>query len=439
MKKIQLTMLILSFLSLTAMLFAGGFALTGVGSRATAMGGAFRGLADDASAMYWNPGGLGFVDGMTLDVGGTFIMPSGTWNSKGTDFIGSPSGIPGYTAKEYEAEKSLRSFPNAFFTMAKNPKLKYGLGIFVPYGLGTTWDLYNEAAVAINNPAFPKEETKSSIAIVDIHPSVAYQIMPNLSAGLGLSAMYGSIEIGKLGFNATSATDPAPNYTKPKTSDMSGTGMGFGANFGLLYKPMEYLSLGLSGKIPSMVDMSGDVETFNSAYPAGSQTGKYDIETTLNLPGEIGLGVSYKVKPNWTVNLDYAYTMWNVLDEVVVDTKTPMGTIKDKLLFNWEDTNRISLGTEYIKCGNALRAGFFMDESPIPDETQTPTLSDINTKYSMNLGWGRSFGKFSVDANVQYIMFPEREINRDDQTTTNMAGVYNTTSMSGNIGIGYRF
>ena len=37
---------------------AGGFALSGVGSKAIGMGGAFRGLADDWSAAYWNPAGL---------------------------------------------------------------------------------------------------------------------------------------------------------------------------------------------------------------------------------------------------------------------------------------------------------------------------------------------------------------------------------------------
>ncbi len=446
MKKIQFTMFILIFLSIGSMLFAGGFSLTGVGSRATAMGGAFRGLADDASAMYWNPAGLGFVDGMTVDVGGTFIMPSGTWNSAGTQY----TAIPGFSSKEYEAEKSLRSFPSAFITMAKNPKLKYGLGVFVPYGLGTTWDVYKlPTSTSTTGPltyaaGFPENELKSSIAVVDIHPTVAYQIMPNLSAGLGLSVMYTTIELGKISFNPLLG---ATAYLQPISSDMSGDGIGYGANMGLVYKPTECLSLGLSGKLPTTVALEGEAEIYlwkpqpivASAVKVG---GKSDITTDLTLPSDIGLGVSYKVKPNWVVNLDYTYTMWSAVEEVKVKMKTPanvLGTTESVVAFDWEDTNRISLGTEYLMCGNALRAGFFMDESPIPEETQTPTLSDINTKYSMNLGWGRSFGKFTVDANVQYIMFPEREIKATDQTATNMAGVYNTTSMSGNIGIGYRF
>ena len=39
----------------------GAFARSGVGARALAFGGAFVGLADDATAVYWNPAGLGFM------------------------------------------------------------------------------------------------------------------------------------------------------------------------------------------------------------------------------------------------------------------------------------------------------------------------------------------------------------------------------------------
>ena len=41
--------------------YAGEFLKLGVGARALGMGGAFVGLADDASAAYWNPAGLAFL------------------------------------------------------------------------------------------------------------------------------------------------------------------------------------------------------------------------------------------------------------------------------------------------------------------------------------------------------------------------------------------
>ncbi len=339
--------------------------------------------------------------------------------------------------------------------MAKHPKLKYGLGVYVPYGLGTTWDVYKLPAAhplhgALTYAAgFPEQELLSSIAVFDIHPSVAYQFTPQLSAGVGLSVLYSTLDLAKISLTKTDAADTLNNYVfQPFSSDMTGDGIGVGANFGLLFRPTPCLSMGLSGKIPSTISMDGEAEVYRwLPTPMVSAAmmklgGKSDIEAELNLPGEIGMGLSYKVMPNWAVNLDYAYTMWSALEQVVIEMKTPipqLGTTSSTLNFNWKDTSRFSLGTEYTMGCNSIRAGAYYDQSPIPEKTQTPTLSDVGNKISANLGYGRIMGKFSIDANFQYVMFTEREIKANEQTADNMAGVYNANSISGNIGLGYRF
>jgi long-chain fatty acid transport protein len=433
-KMVMLTALLLGLCIGT--LFAGGFALSGVGSRATAMGGAFRGLADDPSAMFWNPAGMAFMDETSISLGGTFIMPSAEWENNGPYF----TAVPGYENKIYEAESSLRSFPNFFATFAKGSKMKYGIGLFVPYGLGTTWDAYQQPAMFAGFTDFPKEEMLSSIAILDLHPTIAYQIMPKLSFGAGLSIYYGMIDLAKVQFSS-----PDTGFL-PTTSDMSGTGIGYGANAGLMYKPTQSLSIGVAGKILSNIKMEGEIEVATWIPPSTKVGGKSDIETTLKLPGEIGVGVSYMITPKWRMNLDYAYTMWERLDKVVVELDDPITVhpnplvpqlSRSEIVFDWEDTYRVSLGTEFMLGSNAWRLGVYMDETPIPVETQTATLSDIGTKISSNIGWGRSFGKFGLDANFQYVMFEEREV--ETQTATNMAGVYNANSISGNIGLSYKF
>ena len=52
------------FSSTTA--FAGGFETKGLGSRQLSMGGATLGLADDWSALYWNPAGLAYLRGSEI-------------------------------------------------------------------------------------------------------------------------------------------------------------------------------------------------------------------------------------------------------------------------------------------------------------------------------------------------------------------------------------
>lgn len=441
MKKLRSILLPAMMLLVIGHLFAGGFALSGVGSKATALGGAFRAIADDGSAMYWNPAGLAFQDENSVSLGGTFILPSASWEPTAAYATANP----GYEAKEYEAEKKLRAFPNILLTMANNPRLKYGLGVYVPYGLGTTWDAYTlPGAPFVYAGGFPEHDMLSSIQVIDIHPTVAYRLLPNLSLGAGLSLFYGNIHIAQLEINPTSP------YT-PITFDLAGNGVGYGANIGVMYQPLNRLSIGLSGKIPSDIPLKGEAEIllWTPAQPDGTPPaklgGKEDIKATLKLPGEVGLGVAYQLCENFILAADYSYTMWERLDEVDVEMQKPINIMPGQsidqrsLAFDWENTHRISLGGEYDLLANKLRLGFFFDQTPIPEKTQMPTLSDISNKISSNIGWGRDFGSIGLEANVQMVLFSEREIKDADQTATNRPGKFNTNSLSGNLGLNYRF
>jgi len=68
----KLGLIITVIILLTSLLFPGNritnvgttaasFLEVGVGSRAIGMGGAFVGVSDDVSSLYWNPGGLGMI------------------------------------------------------------------------------------------------------------------------------------------------------------------------------------------------------------------------------------------------------------------------------------------------------------------------------------------------------------------------------------------
>lgn len=446
MVKIRTIVFAICLSLLAGQLFAGGFALTGVDSRSTSMAGAFRGLADDPSAMYWNPAGLGFMNENSIAVGGTFILPTVKWDPSGTAVVNNP----GYSAKEYKANTELSMFPSIFATMASSPRLKYGLAFYVPYGLGTTWDAYKLVSPPLTYVAgFPEDEMKSRIAVLDLHPTIAYQILPNLSVGAGLSVMFGMIDIDQIKF-------PTPSPYVPLTSELTGAGVGFGGNLGLLYKATDCLSIGLAGKLPANIDMEGDAnvnvwtpasqDSLGNITPPRQFGGKSDIEATLNIPPELGIGFAYKVSPVWTVSLDYAYTVWEYLETVTVTMKNPITIMpgtpalsESELVLNWENSSRISLGTEYTLGMNKLRAGFFFDQTPIPEATQIPTISDVGNKYSSNLGYGREFGQIGVSVNAQYIMFDKREIDSAGQTANNMAGSYHSQSLSGNIGLSYKF
>lgn len=464
MKKLRMVLLITLLMSLCiGSLFAGGFALSGVGSKAIGLGGAFRGMSDDPTAVYWNPGGLGFMNKNYLSIAGAGILPL-------AEFTNSNPNLPGFTTDPVEAKTILHLFPNLYAIKGGGCNFKYGLGIYIPYGLGATWDMYDlptgtfnlvtptdTVATAITwSDGFPKEEMMSSIGIVDIHPTFAYKFSEMFSLGAGLSIYYSMIEIDKVKPHAIYS------YNLPTTMELEGTGIGFGGNIGMMFKFSDNAQVGLTGKLPAKIKLEGEavVRTWLSNYinyamhmpgvnpnahlyavPAvlGDTT---DIKATLNLPGDIGWGVSFKLNPRWTLNTDFSYAFWNVLNEVKIefDPAAVIGTTtleESELVTKWEDTFRISIGTEYRFPKVALRGGFFYDESPVPSNTLNPTLPDISDKYSGNIGLGFTLGKWLLDLNYEYIMFDERKI--ETQTSENMVGTYNNSVNAFNFGLTYTF
>jgi long-chain fatty acid transport protein len=345
-------------------------------------------------------------------------------------------------------------FPNLYAVKGGESKFKYGLGVYVPYGLGATWDAFNlpdSMMVAPNvfmpltwADGFPEEEMMSSIGIVDVHPTFAYKFNDRFSIGAGLSVYYGMIEITKL--------QPNPDYSYyiPTTLEMEGSGLGYGANIGMMWQVSDYAKIGMSGKIPAKVNMKGDADMriwYNNVIGMGTAIVREfnpDIEAELNLPGDIGWGLSLKATENWTINTDFSYTFWNNLDKVVITfdpaidlAPVPVILEESELVTKWNDTYRVSLGTQYQMNKVALRGGFFYDESPVPDGTLTPTLPDTAEKYSGNFGLGWQLGSWLLDVNYEHIFFAEREIK--DQTAENMAGVYNNAVNAFNFGLTYNF
>ena len=76
-KRMKLISTVLVMLFLQSTVFSNGLSLNSIGARALGMGGAFVGLANDGTALYWNPAGLaGLNSSLNLTV--TDIIPLGT-------------------------------------------------------------------------------------------------------------------------------------------------------------------------------------------------------------------------------------------------------------------------------------------------------------------------------------------------------------------------
>ncbi|MBN2000623.1 outer membrane protein transport protein, partial [candidate division KSB1 bacterium] len=151
-------------------LFAAGVDLTAIGARAQALGGNYRGVSDDWSAMYWNPAGLVFTSGLKAGFGLEFASPSATYTA-GKSQLGGP-----FSATKFG--KAVENEPLNFVLPSlgvyySNEKYAFGIGAWAPFGLGAKWNLLDTDAYNSNYPEF---EWEDNMQVIDIHPTFSYKI-----------------------------------------------------------------------------------------------------------------------------------------------------------------------------------------------------------------------------------------------------------------------
>lgn len=451
---------------------AGGFALSGVGSKAINMGGAFRGLADDWSAAYWNPAGLTQIENSEINAMLVAITPKPEYTPSiyhyGLD-VGYRNG-----SALYNNEKTRFAADFSGFMKLKTIKgITAGLAIYVPYGLGSEWDLYNPVRLGLSNP-FPWYDHSADLAVIDFHPTIAKAFMEDkLSIGLGIAMQRGSVTFRKTYLKPSGI--PVPHENLVIDSEMNGDGWGFGANAGLLYKLSDKLQLGVSGRTGNTIKIEGHADqelfTYNNndlrdillgqartaadtarllfLFSPQNHEASPKAKSDFKTPADIGFGLAYKPSEKLTFTADFAYTMWSTIDSIFIelDGTDPSGAPATDvaIMCNWDNTMRISLGAEYwIAKPLALRLGYYMDPSPVPDETFTPLIPDSGDKNSINLGGALKARGIELSYNFEYIKFADRNFTQSEDVNNdgyfdNYPGVFKSHLYASHVSVTYRF
>jgi len=373
MKKRAFVFLISVFI-IASGLKAGGWNNTLMGARAMAIGGAFVGLADDPTAIFFNPAGVAYQENQfNFSIDGFYIWPTHDYTS--------PAGS---TAQS----KFNTALPQIFFTYRMNEKVTLGFGAFVPYaGGGVDWR---------------KEDLglplKSYLAVISLSPSVAYQLNRTLSVGFNLNFYRGllDVETEMEGFGPLNAEE---------------SGSAISASLGLMYKPTEKLGIGFTVRAPAKMTLSGKTSIFQTVPGFGTLKLNLESETSFNLPWDIEAGFSYRLTESFVFSAGAQYTMWSRLkqvDKTIKDIPT-IGDINEAEVLNFNDILILHAGFEYlIPGGIALRGGIGYDRSASPTDTLSVMNIDVD-KLSLLGGIGYKTGKTQIDFVYIYVRGNERE------------------------------
>ena len=273
------TVLILTALSPTSQLHAQGIALTGVGPVNRSFGGAGTAAPLDAiGALHWNPGSISALPCNEIGFGTELLSAS----------IRLSSNFPGIGAGSTNGDAGWAAIPSiGWVHHLDGTPMTIGLGVYGIAGFKNNMPfdaanpvLSNAGPFAGIGPAFGSAE------ILQIAPTLSYQLTDRLSVGLSPTITTETVILDPLGPPITATTTNA-----------QGNRMHWGGGFqvGAYYRGEYGINAGATFKSKQWIETldfqtAGGRVTFNLDYPA-----------------IVSLGLSYTGIENWTFAIDGRY------------------------------------------------------------------------------------------------------------------------------------
>lgn len=360
--------------------YAGGFALNEMS--AASLGNAYAGgaaAAEDLGTIYYNPAGLTRLPGRQFMIAGSVLRPSATFENRGSvTATGAPlAGGNGGDAGSWAL------VPALFYAMDVAPDLRFGLGVYSPFGLRTEYD---------SRWVGRYQALKSELNSVNINPSLAYRVNDAVSIGGGINAQYvdvelsraidfGSICVGRAGLPTCSAIGFLPQ-AKDGSVTVKGNDWGYGFNLGALFTPDAKMRFGINYRSKVSHQLSGDAAFAKpaglpaaiAASPLFTNTG---AKASVDLPESLSVSGYVDLDPKWSAMADLTWTHWSRIKELRIrfDNGAPDNVTPE----NWRNTYRLAVALNYRHNDMwKLRGGIAYDQTPVKDEFRTPRIPDNN-------------------------------------------------------------
>lgn len=388
--------------------FGGGFALYEGSARGNALGGSVIAKADDPSAIFFNPAGITQLPGTQMAMGASVIMPSThvtteQWGNRDDSKLEWNYFVP----------------PYAYVTYQKSDRLWLGLGFFARFGLGTEFQDENWPGRQNSYNAF--------VRVVELNPNAAWKVNDKLSVSVGVSLARMDLKL--------ESKAPLFDYD----TSLKGNGMGVGYNFGVHYKLLDWIKLGLSYRSKMRINLSGRSDFIRPDW-AGRLFKDGAIDSHVTLPDEFMMGSNFQVLDNLSIELSAIYTRWSTFDQMSIkfdNDVAGMGRVTKAK--DWRDVWRYQIGIEYnVTQWWDLRIGYVFDNGPIPRHT-VDYLVPSNDRQLYCVGTGFKWRAWTLDLSYTYLIGENRNYNARPAD-----GVLKGRSHEGithiiGAGVGYKF
>lgn len=345
---------------------AAGFMLTE--QSAGALGRAYAGAGvdgSDLSGVYYNPA--------------TMVLHKGTAIQMGFVGIGLNLDYVGEDGTTANGRNKSQAIPHGYIVHQINDKVWFGLGMTVPFGMGTEYD---------DDWSGNQRGISATILTFDLNPNFAFKLSEKFSVGFGASIQYAQADL-KIRKDLLSI--PSEGSISGE-SEIDADSIAWGWNVGMMWSPLENFRVGLSYRSEIKHDAEGDF-TLDRLQINGdpdnpllqgalgqlsAMVGNYDGYATVTAPAWAMASVAWDVNNLVSLYGTFRWTDWSSFKELNITTNNPLvvGNIKN----NWRDTYLGSLGMDLrLTDWWTLRGGIAYESSPIANpRTRTAIIPDAD-------------------------------------------------------------
>lgn len=335
------------------------------------MGTSFAGDAagGDLSSMFWNPAATASLDGINFSANASLLFSSSNLTAMPDSLfynLGAGSGSYGRDAL----------VPATYANYQLSDRWYLGLALNSPFGFTTK---------PSNEWAGSPIEITSKVFTLDINPTLAYKLTPEIMVGAGLQVEY--FEVWEN--SGAGAIPPVPPVGFPglawtgRTANASDWGVG--ATAGAIWQPTPWTSIGLGYRSPVELNPSGVCSGFGltnieaglvGGNPLGC-IGGTSIHSSITLPETVTLSARQQLNDRLALLGTFEWTHWGRVRATFAYNDA--GVAVDSVPVSFDDGWFFSLGGEY-KYGPALtlRAGLSYEKSPVTDANRTQFLPDAD-------------------------------------------------------------
>ena len=294
--------------------------------------------------------------------------------------------------------------PASYFSWQVRPDLWVGLAINAPFGLGVHFpDAFSGRTYAAD----------ASLKTYNATPSFAYQLNNWISIGAGVQIQYAKADLST-GLPVNNVGNPLAQLGNQL--NIAGNGWGYGFTAGVTVTPTPTTTIGIGYRSAINQKISGTLTLPPGGIFAAPFSTPGAVNTTLNLPAMLSVGLRQRLNPQWTLLGTVEWTNWSRIgtSNVLQSSGAPatVGGTAVKLPFQYSDGWFYSVGAEYQWNHQlAVRGGVGFEKSPITDEVRTPRLPD-NDRTWLSIGGTYQWSpKMSFDLAYSHLFVKSTPIN----------------------------